>query len=141
VTASIETTDHQSHGRIVDFVVPVLGFPEDRTFELSPVDVKGLIYTLRSTNNPDLRFVVVPPGHFFPDYAPKINPDDVTELELGDDAEVQVLAIVSLKRSLADATANLLAPIVLSVDTGRAKQVVLSDADLPMRAPLLAADH
>jgi len=141
MTLPAEASTPALKARIVEFVVPVLGFPNDRQFELNAVDYRGLIYTLRSTHNPELRFVVVPPGHFFPSYSPQIERSDVRELELSEDAEVQVLAIVSLTRSLADATANLLAPIVMSVDSGRAMQLVLPDSDLPMRAPLLADAH
>lgn len=141
MTAPLETTPGPTdvQGRIVAFVQPVLGFPEDKEFLLAAVDSKGLVFTLRSLQHPDLRFVVVPPGHFFPDYQPKIQLDDVTDLGVEDDQEVQVLAIVSVDRSLADATANLMAPIVMSMDTGRAKQVVLPDGDLPMNARLMPA--
>jgi len=135
------TTPTGVGGRIVDFVQPLLGFPDDREFELAQVDDQGMILTLRSIHNRELRFVVVPPGRFFPEYEPHIEAADVADLGVDDDGEIQVLTIISIDRTLADATANLMAPIVLSLETGHAKQIVLSDHDLPMRAPLMAGAH
>jgi flagellar assembly factor FliW len=48
-----------------------------------------------------------------------------------------LLVVVSVQNGIADATANLLAPIVLVPETGRAMQVVLDDPLLPLRSPLL----
>jgi len=50
-----------------------------------------------------------------------------------------VLVIVTVTNGIADATANLLAPIVIAAERGTAVQLVLPDADLPLRAPLLKA--
>ena len=46
--------------------------------------------------------------------------------------------VVTVTDSIADATANLLAPIVICAEAATAVQLVLPDADLPLRAPLLA---
>ena len=48
-----------------------------------------------------------------------------------------MLVVVTVTDSIADATANLLAPIVIAAAAGTAVQLVLPDADLPLRAPLL----
>ena len=44
--------------------------------------------------------------------------------------------VVTLGDTPEQATANLLAPVLVNHRTQRAGQYVLSDADLPMRAPL-----
>jgi flagellar assembly factor FliW len=126
-------------GLVVDFVEPIPGFPAERQFLFSALDPEGVLFTLRSLTTPSLRFVVMPPGSFFPDYAPEVTVEDVASLGLGEDAELQLLLIVSVQNGLSDATANLLAPIVLVAEAGQAMQVVLSDPTLPLRAPLVAA--
>jgi flagellar assembly factor FliW len=60
-------------------------------------------------------------------------------LGVADDDEVLVLVIVTVTDGIADATANLLAPILVSANRGTAVQLVLPDLDLPLRAPLLRA--
>jgi flagellar assembly factor FliW len=82
--------------------------------------------------------VVAAPARFFPEYRPDLMPADVDALGVGDGDEVLVLVVVTVTDSIADATANLLAPIVIAAASGAAVQLVLPDVDLPLRAPLLA---
>jgi flagellar assembly factor FliW len=138
MTDSVPADSQPVGGRVVEFVEPLPGFPDERVFSLSSLDPGGLLFTLRSLRTPELRFVVMPPAGFFPNYRPEVTVADVAALGVGEDAELQVLVIVSVRDGIADATANLLAPIVLIPDTGRALQVVLNDPDLPLREPLVA---
>ncbi len=123
--------------RRISFTAPIPGFESEREFDVAALDAHGVLYTLRSRRTPDLRFVVAAPGRFFPDYRPSLMPADVAALGVGDGDEVLLLVVVTVTDSIADATANLLAPIVISSAHGTAVQLVLPDADLPLRAPLL----
>jgi flagellar assembly factor FliW len=124
---------------ILDFVEPIPGFPEEREFVLAPLDPTGTLFALRSLRTPGLRFIVMPPAVFFPDYHPAVDEGDVSPLALGDSTDLQVLVIVSVQDGIGDATVNLRAPIVLATDTGRAMQLILDDARWPLHAPLVAA--
>jgi flagellar assembly factor FliW len=125
--------------RVVEFVEPIPGFPLERNFAFSAVDASSSLFTFRSLRTDGLRFLVTPPGEFFPGYQPALDDAQVAALELGPDDEVQVLVIITVRDGIADATANLLAPVVLSTKHGRAVQVVLSDEALPLRAPLVGS--
>jgi flagellar assembly factor FliW len=95
-----------------------------------------VLSSLSSVEDPSLRFLVVPPQVFFPDYAPEI--DDVTAAALGLDGadDALLLVVVNPGDGAGAATVNLLAPVVVNVATRRGGQIVLDD-DLPIRAPLL----
>ena len=82
--------------------------------------------------------LVVAPGAFFPDYATEVGSDVAGVLDLSSEDEALVLLVVNPGNGLADATANLAAPILVNPRTRRAVQAVQADADLPLRAPLLA---
>ncbi|WP_130491473.1 flagellar assembly protein FliW [Motilibacter rhizosphaerae] len=112
------------------------GFPEARHFALVALDDAGLVYALRSIEDEGLRFLAVPPAPFFPDYSPELPDDAVTELGLESEEDALVLLLVTCTTGIEDATANLLAPIVVHARTHQAAQVVLSGSDLPLRAPL-----
>lgn len=136
-----------SGSQVVEFVEPIPGFPDERMFSLAPLGEDAVLFVLRSLRTPRLRFVVVPPAAFFPDYQPSVDARDVAALgdlsgrrdgEGEPEVELQLLVIVSVTDSITDATANLLAPIVLDPAGGRAMQLVLDDARLPLRAPLFA---
>ena len=116
------------------------GFPDAHRFTLirwgdddSPFSI------MRSLDHEGLEFVVVPPMVFFPDYEPEL--DDATaerlELERGEDAIV--LAMVTLGEHAADATANLLGPIVVNRHTNHAAQAVLANSGYELRTPLIGS--
>ncbi len=123
----------------LDFVIPIPGFPDHRRFVLVQLDDKGLLCALRSLDDPDLRFLVVSPTAFFPDYAPELDAETQEMLGIVRAEDALVLLVVTPGAAADDATANLLAPVVVATRTRRAAQVVLTGSDLPVRAPLHAS--
>jgi flagellar assembly factor FliW len=123
----------------LDFVAPFPGFPGQSRFALVSLDESGVLYELRSLDDAGLRFLVVPPAPFFPEYAPEL--DDITAAALGLTHADQALLLLVLNPGASDGTptANLLAPIVVNIETRQAAQVVLAGSDLPVGAPLAAA--
>ena len=121
---------------VLEMLRPMLGFPEQHRFALSRLDSTGLVCDLRSLDDDTTRFVVVPPEFFFDDYTPEIDDDLAGDLDAERAEDLLVLVVLTLGEDPADTTANLLAPIVVNHRTRRAAQVVLADADLPIRAPL-----
>lgn len=122
---------------LIEFVRPLPGFPGLTQFALVQVDDDGLLSELRSVEDSDLSFLVLPPGPFFPDYAPEIGDDVVEELGVTSPAEVIPLVIVNAGDTLATTTVNLLAPVLVNTARRTACQVIL-DEDLSVRAPLQA---
>ena len=102
------------------------------------LDDSASVFALRSVADPDLRLLVVAPGAFFPDYSTEIETEVVEALELAAGEQPLVLLVVNPGSGLADATANLAAPILVNARTRRAVQALQSDTELSLRAPLLA---
>lgn len=123
---------------VIEMVEPMPGFPGRTRFALVQLDESGVLCALRSVEDPDLRFLVVPPNVFFPDYAPEIDDATVSSLGIVSADDVLVLVVVNPGDSAGAATANLLAPVLVNTVSRQAGQVVLTD-DLPVRAPLLAS--
>lgn len=122
---------------MLEFVSPLPGFPHLRRFVLVRLDDEGALYSMRSLEDPELRFLVAAPPVFFPDYAPEIH-DEVLELLGTDDpSRLLILLIVTAAEPITEATANLLAPVVIDPETRRALQTVLNERELSVRAPLL----
>jgi flagellar assembly factor FliW len=76
---------------------------------------------MRSVDQNEIRFVLVPPGALFPDYTIEIDEQHVDGLGLTSADDVLVLAIVTLGQP---PTANLLGPLVVNRRTRAAAQVV-----------------
>lgn len=117
----------------LDFQSPPPGMVGLHRFTLMPLDDAGLLFALRSDDDPSVRLFLIPPRLYFPDYTPDLGRD--TRDRFGDDA---VLLTVVHPGAEGDVhTVNLLAPVVVATD-GRAGQVVLESDDWPLRAPLSA---
>lgn len=122
---------------VIELTQPMPGFPALRRFALVRIDESGLLCELRSVDDPDTSFLVVPPAPFFPDYVAEVDEDAVTGLEIAQADDVLLLVVVTAGSSLATSTANLAAPVLVNVHTRRAQQVVLDDASLALAAPLV----
>ncbi|MCU1655696.1 MAG: flagellar assembly protein FliW [Pseudonocardiales bacterium] len=114
----------------ITFVEPLPGFADEDEYTLTAIDSRGVLFSLRSMRDPNLRFVLTPAAAFFDDYRPDIT--SVLAGVLGSE-DVELMLVLTITSGLADATANLRAPIAMSAQTGRAVQVVLDDESLPMR--------
>jgi flagellar assembly factor FliW len=123
---------------VIEFVHPLLGFPSSRRFALVRVDETGVLSSLRSLDEPEVRFLVVPPVPFFPDYAPEVDDATAIELDITSPDDVLLLVVLTAGESLAGTTANLLAPILVNAQRRQACQVVLEDSSLRVDTPLVA---
>jgi flagellar assembly factor FliW len=122
----------------IDLVHPLPGFPDHRRFALVQLDDDGVLCQLRSLEDPSLRFLVMPPVPFFPDYAPEVSDEVVEELQISSAEDVIVLLVLNAGDTLDTTTANLMAPVVVNTRTLQASQVILDDPSLPLAAPLVA---
>jgi flagellar assembly factor FliW len=123
---------------VIDLVHPMPGFPDDLRFALVDLDGSGQLCSLTSLDHEDLRFLVTPPGTFFPEYAVDLDDATVTELDIASAEDVMVLVVLNPGESLVTSTANLKAPVVLNTANRRACQVIVDDADLSVSTPLVA---
>jgi flagellar assembly factor FliW len=120
---------------IIEFPDGIIGFPGFHRFAMIAADEGGFYTWLQSVDEPSLSFLAVVPAPFFPDFAPTIRDEDCLPIALVDPTDAQLLCLVTVADDAV--TANLLGPIVLNVRTRLARQVVLTDADLTTRAPIV----
>lgn len=100
-----------------------------------PVDGHHSLFWLQDVDDPDLAFLTIVPWSAYPDYDIDIDP---TEVGHADPDDLCVLAIVTVRRGdgAVRLTSNLLAPIVIDTASRTGRQVILSDHDWPVHAPL-----
>lgn len=110
----------------------LLGFEASTEFELVEVNGATDWWWLRSLEDPELKFLVVDPFTFFPDYDFDLSVLDTQRLGVSGIDDVAVLCVVTTGKAF---TANLAGPVVVNARTFIAYQVVL-EADLPLAAPL-----
>ena len=123
--------------QIYEFYPGLGGFEDHHTYALitdsdSPVD------WLQSTADPNVVFALLEPFVFQPEYAFAMADADAAALGLARPEDAIVRTILTLRDSAAEITANLLAPIVLNARTRLGRQIVLQDAEMPIRFPVMA---
>ena len=123
---------------VIELVQPMPGFPGLTRFTLVQLDEDGVLCALRSLDDPELRFLVVPPLPFFPDYVPELGDDAGTALGGAEAEKLLLLLVVTAGETLQETTANLMAPIVVDQESRRAIQTVLAGSGFPVRAALTA---
>lgn len=116
---------------------PLPGFPGHRDYALIPADGQGLVRWLQAVDPEGPRFLVVPAAAFFPDYAPTLPRAVHAELGLTEGGRPDLYCIVTVPGGdVAEATANLRAPLAVHAEAGLARQVVLPDGNHQIRRPL-----
>lgn len=125
---------------VLEFALPMLGFPHHRQFVLVRIHEEGVLYALTSVSEPDLRFLVVPPAPFFPHYEPEIDDESLAAIGAteSDGDELAILLVVTAGDTTGSSTANLMAPIVINKVNRTACQLVLGGT-WPVRATLMPA--
>jgi flagellar assembly factor FliW len=123
---------------VIELAQPMPGFPDLARFALVQVDEAGVLCSLTSLEQPNVRFLVVPPMTFFPDYAPEVEEEVLAELGSTSPEDLIMLCVLTAGESLATTTANLAAPVVIDIATQRAVQVLLDDPALSIATPLIA---
>jgi len=137
-TGAIETDTAQAvELPVIEFVSPIPGFPAFREYVLVRVTEEGVLFALTAVDDPDLRFLMVPPAPFFPDYAPEIDEESLAALGAEDTEDLLILLVVTAGESPGSSTANLMAPVVVHQATRRAVQLILSGSGLPIHAVLM----
>lgn len=115
------------------------GFPGAHHWVLVEIDGDGPFRLLRSVDIDDLELLVTAPHAFFPDWGFELPDHEAVRIGLTDATDALVLAIVTTGETPQDATANLLAPLVVNLRTLEGAQVVLEEELDQLRRPLFPA--
>lgn len=120
----------------VEFPQGLFGFPECRQFALITAPRPGF-YWLQSREYPTLAFLLADPFLYFEDYAVDLGAGDSAALCAADAGDLAVLVTVTLPAELgAPRTANLQGPLVINMERGLGRQIVINHPAFSVRQPL-----
>jgi flagellar assembly factor FliW len=125
-----------SNRNIIRFDDGILGFEEIKEYLLYHEDDNNIIWNLQNAESDVPSFIVVDPYAVLSDYNPVFTQADLSYFGETDGENFVLLAIAVIKPNLVDSVVNLKAPIVIDVNTGRAKQIILENSDYPIRQKL-----
>ena len=124
---------------VLNFPVGLYGFERENTFTCLPFapNVESPMEWLQSLQTPQLAFVITDPFLYVPDYSVKLTEGEKAEIghEPGHTLETRV--IVTIPENYLEMTANLVAPLVINLTSGQARQFVLTSMEYDTRHFLL----
>ncbi|MDR0842535.1 MAG: flagellar assembly protein FliW [Acidobacteriota bacterium] len=129
---------------VITFKEGLPGFPQLHSFavleleELKPFQyLQALPESLDDPNNPPIALYLINPFLVDPGYEFHLTDSDMEDIHSKNSAELTVYAVATIPESPADATLNLMAPIVINERDRCGKQVILHDSKYSVRHPLL----
>jgi flagellar assembly factor FliW len=108
----------------LEFPNGIPAFENERRFSL--IDRDPLLF-LESETSPGLSFLLLPIALIDPDYRLALPDEDRKTIGASENSSLLCLAMITAAEDLPP-TANLLAPVVVNLDSGRAVQAVRSDS-------------
>ncbi len=119
-TIEIDETD------IITFGDGLPGFPEECQFVILPYDDESPFVLLQSTTEDYLAFLMTDPFLFFKDYQFEIDQDNMNSLEVKEEKDIAVYTMVTVPiGKVREMTTNLVAPVVININSKAGKQIVL----------------
>ncbi len=80
-----------------------------------------------------LRFPIINPMTFRPDYNPKIGREAMQSLNIGSPKELCMYCIVTLHKPLSESTVNLMGPLFINIRERVGKQIIIENDDYSPR--------
>jgi len=123
---------------IITFPEGMLGFSKINQYVLVERVDDSLFLWLQALKKPSVAFPLLEPQIFERGYKVDLANEDRKLLELKDLTHAKVFAIITIPTDPTKMTANLKAPIVINLKNRLASQVILHEADYPIRQPIFA---
>lgn len=99
-------------------------FEDQRQFVFLPFDDRGIFFYMQSVTDTELCLVVCDPFCFFPEYQIDLGDHECEQLGIEDVSDVALFAILTIPDDFREATANLLAPVVINIKTNLGLQYI-----------------
>lgn len=125
---------------VLRFPQGLVGFPDMTRFFLHADEQVAPLAWLQSLDDAGLAFLICDPFMFFADYEVRVKLPAALRQQMGESADLRVLAIVTIQPDFAKSTVNLLGPLVLNARTRNAWQVILDDEELSTRHRLFLGE-
>jgi flagellar assembly factor FliW len=124
--------------KVIYFREGIPGFPQIQKFTILEFDDLKPFQYLQSLGDPPIALLVVNPFLLHPNYHFDLGSTDMEDIRAEKPEDVTVFAVATIPENPADATINLMAPILLNEKSRCGKQVILLDSDYSVRHPLLS---
>ncbi|MCD9022307.1 flagellar assembly protein FliW [Cohnella silvisoli] len=134
VLGDIEVDDNQ----VIRFENGMPGFEQLKAFVLVQLEPELPFSYLQSVEEAEVAFLLTDPFTFYPGYDIQLSEQVIEDLRIGDEKDVQVWSVVTMKEDIHSATMNLLAPVIINTKEVNGRQVILQNTKYVTKHPLVA---
>ncbi len=127
--------------RIISFVHSIPGFEGLKRFILLDHDKEGVFKWLQSAEKPDTAFLLTDPTQYLKEYNVKFRKSDLKAIELGDSANLVVLAMVCVTEGAEgkkEVSINLKGPVIFNIENMSAMQSILDNNEYSVKHVITA---
>jgi Uncharacterized protein conserved in bacteria len=117
------------------------GFENYHHFTIIRYKEDSPFFVLQSLETADLAFILIQFNEVAPGFSFDISDEDAEELGLSSSNDSVTYAVVVLPSDPAKATVNLAGPIIIGLQSRKAKQIIINHPAYSMRHPLFAASE
>jgi flagellar assembly factor FliW len=122
---------------VLTFPSGIPGFEKHTKFVLVQQPDYAPFEWLASIEGPPLRFALVNPLLFMPDYSPTIAKEQLDDLKIEKAEDVLLYSIVTIRENPAESTVNLVGPVIINRTARRGKQIIIEDDRYSTQEPIL----
>jgi flagellar assembly factor FliW len=119
----------------------ILGFDHLQHYIILIQDEKTPLCWLQSLEDGTVAFVVIDPHMIKSDYHPEIDKTHRELLRISKDEDISLLSSVTIRHQPFGVTANLRAPLVINMSQRLGSQIILEDADYPVRYDIASSEE
>lgn len=123
--------------QVIHFPAGLPGFENARRFIISALPEHQPFHWMESVDGQGVRFAIINPLAFRPDYQPKLKKEEILSLGIKDPKDLLLYVIVTLRQPLQDSTANLMGPLFINIRERHGKQIIIENDDYSLRERIL----
>jgi flagellar assembly factor FliW len=122
---------------IITFNSGIPGFEQNKQFVIVSIPEYAPFEWLVCIDGSKLRFAIINPLLFEPNYDPKIIKEQLDDLAVEGPEDLLMYVIVTIRENPLESTANLVGPIILNRRKKIGKQIIIDDDRYTTREPIL----
>jgi flagellar assembly factor FliW len=122
---------------IINFPGGIPGFEKSREYVLVSIPEYAPFEWLVCIDGSRLRFAVINPLLFVPDYTPVMVKEQLEDLAIEKADDILLYTIVTIRENPLESTANLIGPIVINKARRIGKQIIVDDERYTTQEPIL----
>lgn len=126
-----------SKADIVNFPSGIPGFEKNKDFVVVTIPEYAPFEWLVCVDGSRLRFAIINPLLFAPDYSPNILKEHLGDLSIDKPEDILLYVIVTIRENPLESTANLIGPVIINRKRKIGKQIIIDDERYSTQEPIL----